>query len=77
MKFDKLKVKRVQKYIEALDMLKIRNSGQAKAASQQRQIFAENVAKNYEKKQEQRKQGSLIERVNPRQVVVTTKWETF
>ncbi|KAK4389342.1 BAG family molecular chaperone regulator 1 [Sesamum angolense] len=72
-----LQVKRVQKYIETLDVLKMRNSGLGKVhLHQQHQIFT--GPKIYQKQQEQRKQvNNFTERVNPGPVVVTTKWETF
>ncbi|KAL3645383.1 hypothetical protein CASFOL_010563 [Castilleja foliolosa] len=67
----RMQVKRVQKYIETLDMLKIKNCGLGKVSlHQQDQIF---TPKTLENQQEQRKQG----RVNSGPVVVTTKWETF
>ncbi|PIN00508.1 hypothetical protein CDL12_26989 [Handroanthus impetiginosus] len=65
----RMQVKRVQKYIETLDMLKIRNSGLGKAAGNN--IF---TIQNQNQK-EQRNQGNFIN--NPRPAVVTTKWETF
>ncbi|KAL3647213.1 hypothetical protein CASFOL_008181 [Castilleja foliolosa] len=67
----RMQVKRVQKYIETLDMLKIKNSGVGNVQlHQQDRIF---TPKSFENQQEQRKQG----RVNSEPVVVTTKWETF
>ncbi|KAK4435270.1 BAG family molecular chaperone regulator 3 [Sesamum alatum] len=72
----RMQVKRVQKYIETLDVLKMRNSGLHKVhLQQQHQIFT--GPKFYQKQQEQRKQVNFTERVNPGPVVVTTKWETF
>ncbi|KAL0393481.1 UNVERIFIED_CONTAM: BAG family molecular chaperone regulator 3 [Sesamum latifolium] len=74
----RMQVKRVQKYIETLDVLKMRNSGLGKVhLQQQHQIFT--GPKIYQKQQEQRKQVNNFthERVNPGPVVVTTKWETF
>ncbi|KAL0329732.1 UNVERIFIED_CONTAM: BAG family molecular chaperone regulator 1 [Sesamum radiatum] len=73
----RMQVKRVQKYIETLDVLKMRNSGLGKVHLQQQlQIFT--GPKIYQKQQEQRKQvNNFTERVNPGPVVVTTKWETF
>ncbi|KAL0331318.1 UNVERIFIED_CONTAM: BAG family molecular chaperone regulator 1 [Sesamum angustifolium] len=73
----RMQVKRVQKYIETLDVLKMRNSGLGKVhLQQQHQIFT--GPKIYQKQQEQRKQvNNFTERVNPGPVVVTTKWETF
>ncbi|GFP97741.1 bag family molecular chaperone regulator 1 [Phtheirospermum japonicum] len=56
----RMQVKRVQKYIETLDMLKIRNSGLGKVPlHQQHQIF---TSKTFQNQQEQRKQGSFNER---------------
>ncbi|KAI3468797.1 hypothetical protein Pfo_025460 [Paulownia fortunei] len=74
----RMQVKRVQMYIETLDMLKTRNSGLAKVASQQQhQIFTGQTPKTFQNQQHQRKQRNFTERVNPGPVVVTTKWETF
>ncbi|KAI3453655.1 hypothetical protein Pfo_010318 [Paulownia fortunei] len=74
----RMQVKRVQKYIETLDMLKIRNSGLGKVPfQQQNKIFTGQMHINFQNQQEQRKQGNFTERVNPGPVVVTTKWETF
>ncbi|GER48028.1 BCL-2-associated athanogene 2, partial [Striga asiatica] len=68
-------VKRVQKYIETLDVLKTKNSGLGKVPMhQQHQIF---TMKTFNSQQKQRKQGNFTEMVNAGPVVVTTKWETF
>lgn len=68
-----LKVKRVQKYIETLDMLKVRNSGLGKAQLQQQQIYRGSNPKTFHKQQELKRNANF----NPGAVVVTTKWETF
>ncbi|KAL8543773.1 hypothetical protein ACS0TY_004360 [Phlomoides rotata] len=70
----RMQVKRVQKYIETLDMLKNKNSGLGKVALQQQQHFS---SKTFQNKQEVNKYGKYSERVNAGAVVVTTKWETF
>ncbi|EYU38991.1 hypothetical protein ABFS82_01G079600 [Erythranthe guttata] len=72
----RMQVKRVQKYIEVVDMLKIKNSGMAKIPLQQQrnnQMFTGKIPQNFQKQQEQRKQGNL----SAGAFVVTTKWETF
>ncbi|KAL6556769.1 hypothetical protein OROHE_006645 [Orobanche hederae] len=69
----RMQVKRVQKYIETLDMLKIKNSGPGSKVPLH-QIFTQRTSHN---QQEQREQGNFTERVNSGPVVVTTKWETF
>lgn len=66
----RMQVKRVQRYIEALDVLKIRNSG-LENLQHHNQIYG------FQKQQEFKKNGNLNERFNPGPVVVTTKWETF
>lgn len=66
----RMQVKRVQKYIEILDVLKIRNSGLGKQPLQQCRTPI-----SFQKQKEQKKQGSLIDAAGT--VVVTTKWETF
>lgn len=63
-----LKVKRVQKYIETLDVLKMMNS-KLEQQHQQHQI----LPKTFRKKQDLKENGNF----NYGQVVVTTKWETF
>ncbi|XP_051137453.1 BAG family molecular chaperone regulator 3-like [Andrographis paniculata] len=65
----RMQVKRVQKYIEILDVLKLRNSGLGKTPLQQFR-----TPKSFQKQKEQRQQGSFVD---PGKVVVTTKWETF
>ncbi|KAL3818115.1 hypothetical protein ACJIZ3_004020 [Penstemon smallii] len=71
-------VKRVQKYIETLDILKTKNSGLGKVQlQQQHNFFTGQVPINCHYPKEQRKQGNFTERVNSGPVVVTTKWETF
>ncbi|KAL0295992.1 UNVERIFIED_CONTAM: BAG family molecular chaperone regulator 1 [Sesamum radiatum] len=75
----RMQVKRVQKYIETLDVLKLRNSGLCKVALQHK-IFTGQMPTTHEKQQEvlQRKQlGSLSESANSGAVIVTTKWQTF
>ncbi|KAL7123136.1 hypothetical protein ACP275_01G086300 [Erythranthe tilingii] len=73
----RMQVKRVQKYIEVVDMLKIKNSGMAKIPLQQQrnnqQIFTGKIPQTFQKQQEQRKHGNL----SAGAFVVTTKWETF
>ncbi|KAL6501645.1 hypothetical protein OROGR_026778 [Orobanche gracilis] len=69
----RMQVKRVQKYIETLDMLKIKNSGPGKVPLHQ--IFTQRTSHNQQ--EQQREQGNFTERVNSGPVVVTTKWETF
>ncbi|KAH6759620.1 hypothetical protein C2S52_022878 [Perilla frutescens var. hirtella] len=66
----RMQVKRVQKYIENLDVLKIRNSGVEKMQHHS-QIYA------FQRQKELKKNANLNERFNPGAVVVTTKWETF
>lgn len=69
----RMQVKRVQKYIETLDMLKVRNSGLGKAQLQQQQIYRGSNPKTFQKQQEPKGNANF----NPGAVVVTTKWETF
>ncbi|XP_057763875.1 BAG family molecular chaperone regulator 1-like isoform X2 [Salvia miltiorrhiza] len=68
----RMEVKRVQRYIETLDMLKMRNSNLEKV-QQYQQIYKGSISKTFQKQQEMKKHGNF----NPGQVVVTTKWETF
>ncbi|XP_047940017.1 BAG family molecular chaperone regulator 3-like isoform X2 [Salvia hispanica] len=69
----RMQVKRVQKYIETLDMLKVRNSSLEKL-QQHRQIYKGSMSKTFQKQQEMKKINGNF---NYGQVVVTTKWETF
>ncbi|XP_059276085.1 BAG family molecular chaperone regulator 3-like [Lycium ferocissimum] len=78
----RMQVKRVQKYIETLDMLKIRNSAlgnhNAKVPMHHKnRIFTGQMPKSVYYQQEQRKMGNFADQRNPGPVVVTTKWETF
>ncbi|KZV55856.1 BAG family molecular chaperone regulator 3-like [Dorcoceras hygrometricum] len=64
-------VKRVQKYIEILDVLKVRNPSICKVQSQQqRKIYKGQLLPSF---QEQRKQGNFTNNNNKGQL----KWETF
>ncbi|KAK6137533.1 hypothetical protein DH2020_028718 [Rehmannia glutinosa] len=71
----RMQVKRVQKYIETLDMLKMRNSSLVKVPlhQQHHQILPQKLPKPARTEEA----GNFTERVNPGPVVVTTKWETF
>lgn len=76
-----MKVKRVQKYIETLDMLKIRNSTLGKtsprvAFQQHHKMYNGQMQLPIQSHYEQKKQPNFAER-SPGPVVVTTKWETF
>ncbi|XP_049377691.1 BAG family molecular chaperone regulator 3-like [Solanum stenotomum] len=78
----RMQVKRVQKYIETLDMLKIRNSAlgndNAKVSMHHKnRIFTGQMPKSIYYQQEQRKMGNFADERSPGPVVVTTKWETF
>lgn len=78
----RMQVKRVQKYIETLDMLKIRNSAlgnhNAKVPMHHKnRIFTGQMPKSIYCQQEQRKMGNFADQRSPGPVVVTTKWETF
>ncbi|XP_015083354.1 BAG family molecular chaperone regulator 3-like [Solanum pennellii] len=78
----RMQVKRVQKYIETLDMLKIRNStlgnDNAKVSmNHKNRIFTGQMAKSIYSQQEQSKMGNFADEKSPGSVVVTTKWETF
>lgn len=78
----RMQVKRVQKYIETLDMLKIRNSALGNHNSKvpmhhKNRIFTGQMPKSNYNQQEQRKMGNFADQTNPGPVVVTTKWETF
>ncbi|KAH0643207.1 hypothetical protein KY285_034053 [Solanum tuberosum] len=78
----RMQVKRVQKYIETLDMLKIRNSAlgndNAKVSmNHKNRIFTGQMPKSIYYQQEQRKMGNFADERSPGPVVVTTKWETF
>ncbi|KAG8374855.1 hypothetical protein BUALT_Bualt10G0039000 [Buddleja alternifolia] len=70
----RMQVKRVQKYIETLDMLKIKNSG-LPLQQQQHRIYTGSMPICFENQKEQRNLNERV--VNPGPVVVTTKWETF
>ncbi|KAG6431788.1 hypothetical protein SASPL_109871 [Salvia splendens] len=69
----RMQVKRVQRYIETLDMLKMRNSN-LENMQQYQKIYKEPVSKTCQKQQEMKKINGGF---NHGQVVVTTKWETF
>ncbi|XP_009609256.1 BAG family molecular chaperone regulator 3-like [Nicotiana tomentosiformis] len=78
----RMQVKRVQKYIETLDMLKIRNSALGNHNDKVQMhhkngIFTGQMPKSMYYNQEQRKRVSFADQRNPGPVVVTTKWETF
>ncbi|XP_061348852.1 BAG family molecular chaperone regulator 2-like isoform X3 [Gastrolobium bilobum] len=66
----KMQVKRVQKYVETLDMLKVKNSMPSSNGEQPRNSNGNSLVF----KQEQQQQPS---RNSTSGVVVTTKWETF
>ncbi|XP_061348851.1 BAG family molecular chaperone regulator 1-like isoform X2 [Gastrolobium bilobum] len=73
----KMQVKRVQKYVETLDMLKVKNSmpssngGHAPIQPQQKQSNGQKLGPIQEQPQMQPSRNSTSG------VVVTTKWETF
>ncbi|KAA8522344.1 hypothetical protein F0562_013295 [Nyssa sinensis] len=70
----KMQVRRVQKYIETLDMLKIRNS-MLQVPLQQKHSIGQ-MAIPLQKQEDQMKQRNLGgQKLGP--VVVTTEWETF
>ncbi|CAN4127512.1 unnamed protein product [Withania somnifera] len=78
----RMQVKRVQKYIETLDMLKIRNStlGNHKAnvsMHQNSRIFTGQMPKSSYYHKEQRKMANFAAERSQGPAVVTTKWETF
>lgn len=78
----RMQVKRVQKYIETLDMLKIRNSELENDNTKvpmhhKNRVFTGQMPKSIYYQQEQRKIGNFADERSPRPVVVTTKWETF
>ncbi|KAJ8555722.1 hypothetical protein K7X08_013218 [Anisodus acutangulus] len=75
----RMQVKRVQKYIETLDMLKIRNSAlgnhNAKVPMHHKnRIITGQMPKSIYYQQEQTKMGNFADQSNPGPVVVTTKW---
>lgn len=74
----------VQKYIETLDMLKIRNSALGNhnvkvPMHHKNRIVTGQMPKSIYYQQEQRKMGNgnFADQRSPGPVVVTTKWETF
>ncbi|KAK5782610.1 BAG family molecular chaperone regulator 3 [Gossypium arboreum] len=76
----KMQVRRVQKYVETLDMLKIKNSmpdnnggGEMEMQSQHKHTNGQRVAQIQERYYNQQQQQSSA----ADGVVVTTKWETF
>lgn len=72
----RLQVKRVQKYIETLDVLKIRNSMIENAPLQQQKITAgEKMQINPNQRQQEQHRKHRLAMVKP--VVVTANWETF
>lgn len=85
----KMQVRRVQKYVETLDILKVKNSTtngndvQTTIQPQQKQSNGKKLETIQEQQQEQPRKNSnevsLIyeEQQQPSGVVVTTKWETF
>lgn len=73
----RMQVKRVQKYIETLDMLKIRNSALGNDNANKNRVFTGQMSKSIYYQQEQRKIGNFADERSPGPVVVTTKWETF
>ncbi|KAM3343832.1 BAG family molecular chaperone regulator 1 [Capsicum galapagoense] len=78
----RMQVKRVQKYIETLDMLKIRNSALGNHNANvpmhnKNRTFTGQMPKSIYYQQEQRKMGNFADQTSPGPVVVTTKWETF
>ncbi|KAL3499411.1 hypothetical protein ACH5RR_038504 [Cinchona calisaya] len=79
----RMQVKRVQKYIETLDVLKIRNSALGINSprvsfqkQQQHRMFTGQIQLPNQNPYEQKKQTNFAEK-SPGPVVVTTKWETF
>ncbi|KAL3498776.1 hypothetical protein ACH5RR_041508 [Cinchona calisaya] len=78
----RMQVKRVQKYIETLDMLKIRNSTLSNkspkvAFQQHHKMFTGQMQMPIHGHYEQKKQANLAAERSPAPVVVTTNWETF
>lgn len=74
----RLQVKRVQKYIETLDVLKIRNSMIENAPLQQQQqkfTAGEKMQINPNQRQQEQHRKHRLAMVKP--VVVTANWETF
>lgn len=78
----RMQVKRVQKYIETLDTLKIRNSTLGNNSSRRvsfqedHRIFTGHMQMPIHNHYEQKRQTTFVQRP-PGPVVVTTKWETF
>ncbi|WOG85900.1 hypothetical protein DCAR_0105093 [Daucus carota subsp. sativus] len=73
----RLQVKRVQKYIETLDVLKIRNSTIENPPLQQQQKITagEKMQINPNQRQQEQNRKHRLAMVKP--VVVTSNWETF
>lgn len=79
------KVRRVQKYVETLDILKIKNENQTPMQVQQRSSNGSNQAQPQEKangsvhhSQPSMGDSSLVpERKSTSETVVTTRWEIF
>ncbi|MBA0701697.1 hypothetical protein Goari_022490 [Gossypium aridum] len=76
----KMQVRRVQKYVETLDLLKIKNSmpnnnggGEREMQSEDKHSNGQKVAPIQERRYNQQQQQSSA----ADGVVVTTKWETF
>lgn len=80
--FVKKKVKRVQKYIENLDVLKLKNTALGRNNNPrmgiQQRIFTGEMQRpiQNQKMQMQQRRKNESEK-SPGPVVVTTKWETF
>ncbi|XP_027181450.1 BAG family molecular chaperone regulator 1-like [Coffea eugenioides] len=78
----RMQVKRVQKYIETLDMLKMRNSTLGNNSSprvsfqEDHRMFTGQMQVPIHNHYEQKRQTNFVQR-SPGPVVVTTKWETF
>ncbi|KAF9617214.1 hypothetical protein IFM89_035096 [Coptis chinensis] len=76
----RMQVKRVQKYVETLDLLKIRNSTPSSNGGPQTPKLTErnSAGRNPVPVQHQQKQQPLLQKQSAAGgVVVTTKWETF
>ncbi|CAN1180608.1 BAG family molecular chaperone regulator 1 [Linum perenne] len=81
----KLQVKRVQKYVETLDMLKAKNSNGTHKPSNQKQsnghrlavIDEEQHQEHQEQQQQQQQHPPKSTNSTGAPVVVTTQWETF
>lgn len=73
----RLQVKRVQKYIETLDVLKIRNSMIENAPLQQQPKITDGAKLQINPNQRQQEQHRKHRLAMVKPVVVTTNWETF